>query len=82
MKILFNDLLSSNLSEDVVVVSTPDYFWSRVSPFFQLSWNSHNPLFSVVGFTPFSLGLPCMLRVCLNRKGAMEWEKRGVGNIS
>ena len=29
----------------VVVVRVPDYFWSRVSPFFQLSWNSHTPLF-------------------------------------
>ena len=28
----------------VVAVSVPDYFWSRVSPFFQLSWNSHTPL--------------------------------------
>ena len=30
---------------NVVVVSVPDYFWSRVSPFFQLSWNSHTPRF-------------------------------------
>ena len=29
----------------VVVVSVPDYFWLRVSLFFQLSWNSHTPLF-------------------------------------
>ena len=65
----------------VVVVGVPDYFWSRVSPFFQLSWNSHTPLLSVVGCTPIPLGLKCMLRVCLYRKGAMEWEKRGVGNI-
>ena len=36
----------------------------------------------MVGFTPILLGLTCMLRVCLYRKGAMEWEKRGVGNIS
>ena len=28
----------------VVVVSVLDYFWSRVSPFFQLSLNSHTPL--------------------------------------
>ena len=36
----------------------------------------------MVSFTPISLGLSCMLRVCLYRKRAMEWEKRGVGNIS
>ena len=28
-----------------VVVSVRDNFWSHVSPFFQLSWNSHTPLF-------------------------------------
>ena len=28
-----------------VDVSVPDYFCSRVSPFFQLSWNSNIPLF-------------------------------------
>ena len=37
---------------------------------------------SVVGFTPIPLGLTCMLRVCLFRRVGMEWEKRGVGNIS
>ena len=37
----------------------------------------------MVGFTPILFGLTCMLRVCLYRKGVMEWEKRrGVGNIS
>ena len=52
----------------VVVVSVPDYFWSRVSPFFQLSWNSHTPLLSVVGFTPILLGLTCVLTVCIGRE--------------
>ena len=28
------------------------------------------------------LGLTCMLRVCLYRKGAMKGEKRRVGNVS
>ena len=37
---------------------------------------------SVVSVTLILLGLTCMLRVCLYRKGAMEWEKRGVENIS
>ena len=40
------------------------------------------PALGVVGFTPILLGLTCMLRVCLYRKGAMEGEKRGVGNVS
>ena len=66
----------------VVVVSVPDYFWSRVSPFFQLSWNSHTPLFKRGRFHSNFVGLACMLRVCLHGKGAMKWEKRGVGNIS
>ena len=36
----------------------------------------------MVDFTPISLGLTCMLIVYLYRKGAMEWEKREVGNVS
>ena len=71
-----------NEGEGSAVVSFPDHFWSRMSPFFQLSWNSHTPLLSVVGCTPILLGLTCMLRVCLYRKEAMEWENRGVGNVS
>ena len=35
----------------------------------------------MVGVTPIPLGLTCMLRVCVYREGAMEWEKRGVENI-
>ena len=41
-----------------------------------------HPALSMVSCTPILLGLKCMLRVCLYRKGTMEWEKRGVGNIS
>ena len=51
-------------------------------PVFPVILEFPHPAFNVVGFTPISLGLTCMLRVCLYRKGAMEWEKRGVGNIS
>ena len=51
-------------------------------PVFPVFLEFPHPAISVVGFTPISLGLTCMLRVCLYRKGAMEWEKRGVGNIS
>ena len=36
----------------------------------------------MAGVTPLSLGLKCMLRVCLYRKGAMEEEKPGLGSIS
>ena len=36
---------------------------------------------SVAGFTPIPLGLTYMLRVCLYGKGAMEREKKGVGNV-
>ena len=76
-------ILIDNENNYVAVVSS-DYFSSRVSLFFQLSWNSHTGAVSVVGFTLISLGLTCMLRVCLYRKakGAMEGEKRGVRNIS
>ena len=40
------DLLLPSISLTYLasVVGVPDYFWSRVSPFFQLSWNSHTPL--------------------------------------
>ena len=37
---------------------------------------------SVVGFTPISLVLTCMLRICMYRKGSMEGEKRGGSGIS
>ena len=65
-----------------VVVSVPDYFWSRMSPFFLVILEFPHRAISVVGFTPISLGLTFTLRVCVHREGAMEGEKRGVGNIS
>ena len=72
----------TNMLTDIVV-RVPDYFWSHVSPFFSSYPGIPTPRFlSMVGVTLISLGLTCMLRVCLYRKGAMEWEKRGVGNIS
>ena len=63
----------------VVVVRVPDYFLVMCEPVFPVILEFPHPALSVVGFTPISLGLTCMLRVCLYRKGAMEWEKRGGG---
>ena len=78
-----SDLTMGVLTRVVVVVgSVPDYFWSRVTPLFQLSFEFPLRAVSTVSFTPILLGLKCMLRVCMYRKGAIEWEKRGVGNIS
>ena len=43
--VFYTFLAKNDLNRSVVVVvSVPDYFWLRVGPFFQLSWNSHTPL--------------------------------------
>ena len=54
----------------------------HIISFFRVILEFPHHAVSVVGFTPILLGLTCMLRVCVYREGAMEREKRGVGNIS
>ena len=65
----------------VVAVSVPDYFWSR-EPVLPDNLVFPHRTVSTVSFTPVLLGLTCMLRVCLYRKGAMNGKKSGVGNVS
>ena len=50
-------------------------------PVFPVILEFQHPAINVVGFAPISLGLSCMLRVSLYRKGAIVEKKRGIGNI-
>ena len=65
------------------VVSIPDYYiLVTCESAFPVILEFQHRAVIVVSSTPILLGLTCMLRVCPYRKGAREWEKRGVGNIS